>query len=269
MAEAARPAFLIDIDGTLYDGDRAIAGASEAIDFLRRNELPFLLVTNTTRISTQQVHARLEDMGFDIGERQIFAAPAAACRYMRNKIPGASCFAIAAENIDDELTRAGLTVVRREQPVDFVVISQFKWISFGELDIAQRLIAGGAEAVSLHKDLTYPENGIPRISLGAAVAALEAVTGTAVTIIGKPNRQFFELALETAGISRAAATMVGDDLRGDIRGAAGAGLRAIQVRTGSYRAEDETSNPAEAILDSVADLPRWILDRHGSELAAD
>jgi ribonucleotide monophosphatase NagD (HAD superfamily) len=54
--------------------------------------------------------------------------------------------------------------------------------------------------------------------------------------------------------------MVGDDLEADIRGARAAGLVAVAVRTGKYRPEAEkiTLGTADAVLDSIADLPRWM-----------
>ena len=43
--------FLIDLDGVLYRGNRAIDGAKEAIEYLKENGYPFRCVSNTTRKS--------------------------------------------------------------------------------------------------------------------------------------------------------------------------------------------------------------------------
>ena len=54
--------------------------------------------------------------------------------------------------------------------------------------------------------------------------------------------------------------MVGDDLRSDVLAAQRAGLRGVLVRTGKGLsfADDPRAAQAAAILDSVADVPRWI-----------
>ena len=250
--------FLIDIDGTLYDGSHRIEGAAEAIHFLEQQQFPFLLVTNTTRLRRTDIASRLRADGIEVPVERIFAAPQAACDYLRARRPGGRCFVIGPPVMDEALRAAGLSAVRTEQPVDFVVVSQYQWIDFGELDIAQRLIRAGAEPVSLHRDLVYPEDGVARISLGAVVAALEAVTGRAVTVIGKPNPAFFAAALAYAGFQAADTVMIGDNFEADIRGAVGAGLRAIQVRTGSFGSLPGEPGVALAELDSIAALPAWL-----------
>ena len=47
--------FLIDLDGVLYVGNRAVDGAKEAIEFLKENGYPFRCVSNTTRKSRHSV----------------------------------------------------------------------------------------------------------------------------------------------------------------------------------------------------------------------
>jgi len=40
---------ILDVDGTLLDGDAAVPGAAEAVSRLRARRIPFRFVTNTTR----------------------------------------------------------------------------------------------------------------------------------------------------------------------------------------------------------------------------
>jgi phospholysine phosphohistidine inorganic pyrophosphate phosphatase len=52
--------------------------------------------------------------------------------------------------------------------------------------------------------------------------------------------------------------MVGDDIRGDVGGAQGAGLRGVLVRTGKFTPDDSDGDVTpDAVLDSVANLPTW------------
>ncbi|MDP6360543.1 MAG: HAD-IIA family hydrolase [Planctomycetota bacterium] len=252
--------FLIDIDGTLYDGDHVIPGGPEAIAELRRRGLPFLLVTNTTRIPKCAIMQRLRHLNYEISEDEVFPVPVAAIEYVRNKKPDAICYMMASENTEAEFREAGIHVHREERPTDFVIIGQYHWINFGEIDIAFRLVREGAEAVALHRDMTYPENGITRVGLGPVVVAMESLTKKPVTIIGKPNPRFFELSLQKAGFEKAGAVMIGDNFDGDTRGAINAGLKAIQVKTGSYDEQmiRESDVKPTWTLDSINDLPAWL-----------
>ena len=76
---------------------------------------------------------------------------------------------------------------------------------------------------------------------GPFVAALEYAAGMDAVVVGKPSREFFQLALESAALdpSRTVSFMVGDDVRDDALGAAQAGLQGVLVRTGKFTAGDE------------------------------
>ncbi len=52
--------------------------------------------------------------------------------------------------------------------------------------------------------------------------------------------------------------VVGDNVETDIRGAHAVGCLGIAVRTGSFREADLADHPADAMLDSIADLPNWL-----------
>jgi ribonucleotide monophosphatase NagD (HAD superfamily) len=90
---------------------------------------------------------------------------------------------------------------------------------------------------------------------GAILAAVETATGVpAALLVGKPERPFYEAALERLGPGRVLG--VGDRLELDVAGAHGAGLDAALVLTGSTtRAEAAAADPAPAhVAESLADL---------------
>ncbi len=75
---------LFDLDGTVYQEGRAIPGAAEALETLRRRGLPFRFTTNTTRRPRAALAARLEEMGIPARPEEILSAPAAAARWLRD-----------------------------------------------------------------------------------------------------------------------------------------------------------------------------------------
>ncbi|HLD56855.1 MAG TPA: hypothetical protein VJA47_01020 [archaeon] len=63
--------FLIDIDGVLLEGDKPIAGAAEALKYLRTRGLPYVLVSGVTRFSKVEIVQRLGGMGFELDENDV------------------------------------------------------------------------------------------------------------------------------------------------------------------------------------------------------
>ena len=54
MALVRRPlGLLIDLSGTIHIEDKVIQGSIEAVNHLRRNGIPFLFVTNTTKVRNE------------------------------------------------------------------------------------------------------------------------------------------------------------------------------------------------------------------------
>ena len=76
-------------------------------------------------------------------------------------------------------------------------------------------------------------------------------------IIGKPSRDFFQIALDDMGLNSSEVAIIGDDIDVDIGGGQQVGIKGILVRTGKYRqnyAEASAVKP-DLIIDSVVELP--------------
>lgn len=55
MSSLRKPlGLLIDLSGTIHIEDQAIKGSIEAVNLLRRQKVPFLFVTNTTKVSKEE-----------------------------------------------------------------------------------------------------------------------------------------------------------------------------------------------------------------------
>ena len=62
----SKKTYLIDMDGVLVHGDSVIPGAPEFIERLKKNGNKFLVLTNNSRYTPQDLHHRLTRVGFDI-----------------------------------------------------------------------------------------------------------------------------------------------------------------------------------------------------------
>ena len=74
---------LIDLDGVMYNNVDIIPGAVETIKWLRDQDIPFLFVTNTTRMSTAAIAQHMNGLGIRSVPDEIISPPGAAAAYMK------------------------------------------------------------------------------------------------------------------------------------------------------------------------------------------
>ncbi len=220
--------------------------------------MPFVLVTNTTSQSRNEIAGRLVDAGFGVDADEILTTVALTARYLRSRYPGASVELLNSGDITGDLV--GVEVVEHGGDV-IVVGGAGPEFSYENVNRLFARIEAGAPLVAMNPNLVWRTTSGLQLDAGAFVVALEAAAGVSAEITGKPSAAFFLSALEQVHGSAASAYMVGDDLRTDILGAQACGIRGVLVRTGKFRTSVLAESPEQPhrILDSFADLPA-ILD---------
>lgn len=250
---------MLDLEGVLHQGDEPIPGAVEALKDLQQSVLAIRYLTNTTTRPRRAIADRLQGLGLVIRKEEIFSPPAAAARLLADlgakRIHLAAAPELAEDLVDFEIV---------EDAPDAVVMGDlYKDFTWERLNGLFQMVAAGAELVALHKNrVSRREAGIS-LDLGPFVAALEYAAGVEARVVGKPSKDFFDLALGSLGLKPAEVLMVGDDIEADIGGALAAGMAAVQVKTGKYRSQDDdhpSVTPTERI-GSIADLGGWLADQ--------
>jgi HAD superfamily hydrolase (TIGR01458 family) len=244
---------LLDVDGTLLDGERAVPGAAGALRRLRHRGIPFRLTTNTTRRPRSAIAAALREAGIDVAREEV-VVPASLARL---RILG-SGRTRALLLVPDASLEDFEGVVPDEDRPDWVVMGDMgRAFTFERLNDAFRRVREGARLLALHKNRFWyagERDGLV-LDAGAFVAAVEFASGAAAEVVGKPSRAFFDLALEDLGVPPAQVLVVGDDAETDVAGGAAAGCRTALVRTGkgASGAIPAGARP-DLVLGSVADL---------------
>ncbi len=247
--------FLIDLDGVLYTGDREIQGAREALEFLRRRKYMVRFVSNTTRKCRKTIADRLSSMGFDIPAEYIFTPPMAAVAFMKNNQKN-RCFLLTTGDVYRDFENE--CIYDPVTPVDYVILGDAgDNVTYGSMNTAFRYLMNGADLIALENDRYWMAPDGLSLSAGPFVQALEFASGKKATIVGKPSKTFFELALRDMGVRANEAAMIGDDIFTDIGGACSMGMRGILVRTGKYRKEEEDQAKVkpDCVIDSIGQLP--------------
>jgi len=248
--------FLIDLDGTVVEGDRLIPGAAEALAFLDGKGLPYRLVTNTTSKPRAAILAKLAALGLTVPADSLFTAPVIARDYLQCQ--GLTrCYPLLKSSLREDL--AGIEFV--DQAPQAVLVGDLgDELTYEALNRAFRFLFEGCAFVTLARNRYFKGAEGLCLDVGAIVAALEYATQRTATLIGKPAPEFFLPALQSLGTSPEQTAMIGDDLEADVGGAQAACLTGLLVRTGKYRAEqlEKSEIRPDATLDSLADLSGWL-----------
>ena len=245
---------LFDLDGVIFQGKSLISGSKEILSILTGAGIPYRFITNTTRMTKNNLVKMLGDMGLVVDSNDIFAAPHAAAEYCELRGYNKILLFVPDQEMQDDFSAFQLV----ENNPDAVVVGDMGALfTFGLLNKLFQIIINGAELIAMHKNPYWaPVNGEMTLDLGAFVSALEYASNKSAAIMGKPNANLFKLATRYWNVSRHSIFVVGDDLYGDIRGAKNAEMKSILVKTGKFRegSLEKSKIVPDYIIDSIADL---------------
>lgn len=248
---------LLDLDGTLYIGNEAIPGAVNALAQLREQGFQLRFLTNTTTNPQAQLIAQLRAMNFVVYDNELISAPVAAILELRSLQQELNRPVRIWPVVADALKLDFNEFAWDETNPDFVVLGDIgeRW----DLTLINRLfnaVHSGAELIALHKNRFWQTNDGLKADIGFFVAGIEYVCSKTARVMGKPNADFFQRVLNSAGVNAEHAVMVGDDMDSDVGGAQLVGIKGCLVKTGKFRQsyfEQSTVKP-ELVISSIVDL---------------
>ncbi|KAH0790975.1 HAD family hydrolase [Histomonas meleagridis] len=101
---------LVDLEGTLIKGDSFIPGSTQLIEHLRENNYKVLLLTNSTRFSTQQLHSKLLENKIDIDECDIVDGAKMAAKQLKTD-NHSTIYVLGCASFVEELKSFGFEVI--------------------------------------------------------------------------------------------------------------------------------------------------------------
>ena len=209
-------AFVFDLDGTLYLGEKAINGAVDTIAALMRQNYQIFYLTNNSGKTQQQIVHKLNRMGFVANASNTYCGSYAISAYLaRNKIT--PVYVIGTDGLKNELIARNIEI-KDSSAVSAVVVGIDPFFSYEKITMALEAIDKGAKLIVANTDASYPvENNRRLPGCGAMVAAIVAATGHVPDFhVGKPNTYFLELLCKEHGFLPKEICMVGDAPESDI-----------------------------------------------------
>ena len=227
--------YLIDLDGTIYNGDKKIKYAKEFVDYLNTNNIDYLFLTNNSTRQPKEVAEHLKNFDIDTSEEHVFTSSDATKIYLEGK-GYKNLYVIGESGLKNTLS--SFNQKENEDCVDAVVVGLDRKLSYDKLTIATRAILKGAELIGTNPDTLLPTANGFMPSNGGQVKYLEYATSTPATFIGKPSKIIMESAINLFSYGKDEIVMIGDNYDTDIMAGINGGIDTIHVQTGVTSVED-------------------------------
>jgi len=256
-------AFLLDMDGTFYLGDRLLPGALDFLGALALTGRQALFLTNNSSKSASAYREKLCRLGVPEAFRNVYTSGQAAGSYLLRHDPGKTVFLLGTSALAEELAAMGVPVTRSlEAQADLLLVGYDTSLDYAKLAHACDLARAGLPYIATHPDLNCPtETGcIPDI--GAILAFIEASAKRKPdTVIGKPFPGIADGALGMLGVSREEAAMCGDRLYTDVAVGVNAGMLAVMVLSGEAAMADLEDSPVQPdlVFGKLADMIPYLV----------
>jgi HAD superfamily hydrolase (TIGR01450 family) len=248
-------ALVLDVDGVLMVGARAVAGAAALLERLQALALPYRVLTNDANHSAQEKAALLARAGLAVPARAITSSghglvEAAA----RAGLAGELCFVLGRLGEPSYAELAGIRVTGRlaELPdcrAALVGEDAYDWEATINGVVNFLIARPEAPLVVPNPDLYYPgEDRRVHVAAGGVAGLIASVCAAYGRLLeplylGKPHEPIFHHnhgRLESAlgrPVVRRRVLMVGDSLAADVAGARAFGYRSALVLTGATTGE--------------------------------
>jgi glycerol-1-phosphatase len=254
---ARHDGLLLDLDGVVYEDERPVPRAVEAIEAVRAGGLPVRFVTNNASRTPEQVAERLQRIGVPADPAEVLGSAQAAARVLadRDDVPaGSTVGVIGADGLLVALREAGfrpVPVTELDAAPAAVVQGFSPTLTWADLAHGTRWVREGMPWVASNLDTTYPAATGIAPGNGLMVHAVAVASGRRPdAVAGKPLPHLFRTAAEDAGCRRP--LVVGDRLDTDVAGAVAAGQASALVLTGVHGLED-------AVRAGAAERPELVL----------
>jgi NagD protein len=250
-------AFICDMDGVIYHGERILPGAKELIQWFRSEGKRFLFLTNSAERSPEELRKKLERLGIEVTADHLYTSGMATAGFLQNLGESGTAYVIGDPGLAAALEEVGFTI--RDEAADYVVVGETEDYTYEKVERAVNLVARGAKLIGTNPDISRPTEGGIAPGCAALIAPIELATGRKAYFVGKPNPLMLRQALHQLGCRSEEALIIGDRMDTDIVAGVETEIETILVLSGVTTREE---------LAQFAYQPDFVLNGVGEIVAA-
>ena len=232
-ALAEKKLFLLDMDGTIYLGDRLFDGAAEFLRRVRARGGRYVFLTNNSSRGTDAYIEKLARMGIAAQPEDFLTSADATIAYLKKTYRDALYYVCGTQSLKSQLRAAGLRVTDTlTDGIDVLLLGYDTELTYQKLEDCCILLGRGVDYIATHPDLVCPTSYGCAPDCGSVIAMLDTACHRRPKVIGKPQPEMVTLALERFACAPKDACLIGDRVYTDIACGKNAGIDTVFVLSG-------------------------------------
>lgn len=209
-----KKAFICDMDGVIYHGNKLLDGVTEFIEWLQRENKKYLFLTNSSERSPRELQQKLERLGVSVSEDHFYTSAIATARFLASQHPGCTAYVIGEAGLINALYQVGISM--NDVNPDYVVVGDTRSYGYEKIEKAVRLVFNGAKLIGTNPDVTSPMDSGIVPATKALLSPIELTTSKTAYCIGKPNPLMMRQAVKLLGERVEDTAIIGDRMDTDI-----------------------------------------------------
>lgn len=268
----------LDMDGTIYLGSTLFPFTKDFLASMRDNGIGYSFLTNNPSKSVADYLKKLEGLGIEADEDNMYTTSLAAIDYIKAHYPEAKrLFLLGTPSMISQFEKAGFESCADspDDVPDVLVVAFDMTLEYSRLCRASWWASQNIPYIATNPDRVCPtDQKVVLVDCGSICKCIEHATGRCPDItLGKPDPNMLKGILDRHGLQPDEIAMVGDRIYTDTAMAHNAGAFGVLVLSGETTletadkvAEDARNNPApeffppDLIVRDIKELGELLLE---------
>lgn len=251
----------LDMDGTIYNGKTLFPYTIGFLNILRGSGISYSFLTNNPSKSTSEYLEKLEYLGIEASENEMYTSAQATIEYLKYHHPEwKRLFILGTPGMIGQFEQNGFisTSDAADDEPDALIVAFDTSLTYSRLCRAAWWAKQNIPYLATNPDWVCPtDQAVVLIDCGSICASIEAATGRKPDkVIGKPRPEMMNGIFESKKLRPDQVAMVGDRIYTDMRMAHDAKALSILVLSGEATLSDagEAGFKIDLILPSIEEL---------------
>ena len=233
----------LDMDGTIYLGNTLFPFTKDFLAKMTAAGIGYSFLTNNPSKSVADYLKKLEGLGIEADEGNMYTTSLAAIDYIKAHYPQArKLFLLGTPSMISQFEKAGF-ISCADSPddvPDVLVVAFDMTLEYSRLCRASWWASQGVPYISTNPDRVCPtDQKVVLVDCGSICKCIEHATGRCPDItLGKPDPNMLKGILDRHGLKPEEIAMVGDRIYTDIASGYRAGVDTVFVLSGEGTMED-------------------------------